>query len=79
MTREEFKDALRRAPSYPTARLRYLKWRQAKSARQRFLNELRRQSDPQWWHDYLERNARYRRERAANDDEYRARRNRQAK
>lgn len=55
-------------------------------ARQRRRTERQREyvnrrwlADPQWWPDYLARNAAYRRERAARDPEYRHERNLQAK
>lgn len=50
-----------------------------RALRQRQYVEARRASDPAWWQDYLARNAAYRRERAANDPEYRRERNMQAK
>lgn len=50
-----------------------------RTERQRQYVETRRSADPDWWRDYLARNATYRRERAANDPEYRHERNVQAK
>lgn len=50
-----------------------------RASRQRQYVEARRTTDPDWWQDYLARNAAYRRERAANDPDYRHERNMQAK
>lgn len=51
--------------------------RRAEAERKRVAE--RRAADPDWWRDYLARNAAYRRNRAANDPEYRHERNMQAK
>lgn len=57
----------------------FLAWRRYKSAYERERVARKRAADPQWWANYLARNAAYRRNRAAVDPAYRLDRNMQAK
>lgn len=55
------------------------RWCKRRALYERYRIARKRASDPQWWADYLRRNAEYRRNRAAVDPEYRRERNEQAK
>lgn len=78
MTLEEYSEAIAQTRDLPSGE-RHPAWRRIRSARQRYLTEQRRLTDPAWWESYLARNAEYRRRRAENDDDYRHLRNAQAK
>jgi len=50
------------ARAEPDPDKRRVMWRKAKSDRQRWLNQQRRQRDPNWWSEKLKRCAEYRRD-----------------
>ena len=78
MTREEFSEAMARVKLLPCGE-RDAEYRRIRSLRRKALYRERRQRDPQWWRDQCAKNAAYRRQRAANEDDYRIQRNMQAK
>ncbi len=78
MTLAEYTEAMARVDNLPPGQ-RHREWRRLKSERQRTINAERRRADPDWWASMLALVANYRRERAANDADYRALRNAQAK
>lgn len=78
MTLPEYQAAMILVDDLPTGE-RHPEWRRLKSERQRTINAERRHIDPAWWQATISRAARYRRERAAFDADYRALRNAQAK
>lgn len=73
--------AMSRVKRMPDGLARYQAWRAAKSARQLYLNRKRRETEEgaRAYRERLNVSAKLRRERAANDPEYRARRNEQSR
>lgn len=78
MTREQYSEAMSRMKLLPSGQ-RDPEYRRIRSLRRKALYRERRQRDPQWWANQCAKNARYRRERAQNDNDYRHLRNMQAK
>lgn len=78
MTREEHSAAYAAMKLLPAGE-RDAEFRRIRSLRRKALYRERRQRDPQWWRDQCDRIAKYRRERAQNDNDYRHLRNAQAK